>query len=54
MTVTAHRKAERRTELCQGEKSGMAQRDYSVLFSFKKDTGNKYNEMLIAVSSGWC
>lgn len=36
MTVTALQKAERRTELCQGEKLGMAQRDYSVLFSLKK------------------
>lgn len=34
MIVTAPREAERATELCHGEKLGMAQRDYSVLFSF--------------------
>lgn len=49
MTVTALRKAERRT----GEKLDMAQ-GTTVFCFLLKDTGSKYNEMLIAVSSGWC
>lgn len=51
MTVTALRKAERRTgwEVRYGSKETTV-----FCFLLKKDTGSKYNEMLIAVSSGWC